>query len=71
VIVKGCQYLYITAGQFNAHFVSMTDDQTSYQTKILSNEGTGEKSPYTHLKDGIFEDHQITTFIQAIIIWET
>jgi hypothetical protein len=43
----------------------MTDDPTSYQTKILSNKGTEEESTYTHLKDGIFEDHQIIYFIQA------
>jgi hypothetical protein len=43
----------------------VTDDPTSYQTKILSNKGTSEESPYTHLKYGIFEDHHIAPFIQA------
>jgi hypothetical protein len=42
----------------------MTDDPTPYQTKILSNKGTEEESLYT-LKDGSFEDHHITPFIQA------
>jgi hypothetical protein len=40
-------------------------------SQILSNKGTEEESPYTHLKDGIFEDHQITPFIQASHFWET
>jgi hypothetical protein len=43
----------------------MPDDPTSYQTQILSNKGTEEESPCAHLKDGLFEDHQITHFIQA------
>jgi hypothetical protein len=43
----------------------MTDDPASHQTKILSNKGAEEESPYTHLKDVIFEDKQITPFIQA------
>jgi hypothetical protein len=43
----------------------MRDDPTSYKTQILSNKGTEEEPPYTHLKDGIFEDHPITNFIQA------
>jgi hypothetical protein len=64
-------FFYITPGQFNAHFVWMTDDPTSYQIKILSNKGTGEESPYTHLKDGIFEYHHITPFFQASHFWET
>jgi hypothetical protein len=49
----------------------MTDDSTAYKTQILSNKGTLEESPYTHLKDGIIEDHQITPFIQAIHFLET
>jgi hypothetical protein len=45
--------------------VWIADDKTSYQTQILSKKGTEEESPYTHLKDVIFEDHKITPFIQA------
>jgi hypothetical protein len=49
----------------------MTDGPTSHQTQIFSNKCTEEESPYTHLKDGIIEDHQIKLFIQASIFWET
>jgi hypothetical protein len=70
VLFEGCQYFYITAGQFNPNFFWMTDDPTPYQTKILSNKGAEEAPPYTHLKYGIFEDHQITPFIQASHFWE-